>query len=253
MLFESHPKVITKYQPLFSYEFKNRITPQSSPEEFNQFLENLQASTSDFINMRGPYHQDENNQFPTTPKQNPTTLLFKNTHNHQLAETFLKLKPNIKLIYLLRHPCGAINSFINNPRECDSSLINTDEWLTGACKNNDNPNNYFGYNKWLELTEMFYNLRDKYPTNVYIVIYEDILNNPTQLKALFDWCGLDYHPQVQQFFDESHQKDCSSHTAVYKSKSVQDKWKTSLGNDIKNYIMQDLEKHLYLNGNWGEF
>lgn len=254
MLFECHPNVLTKYQPLFSHEFKDKISTHTTPQEFQDFINDVANSDNEFLNMKGNYHQDQNNTFPSVQKNNPSTLLIKNTHSHHLTETFIKLHPSIKIVYLIRHPCGVISSFLNNPRECRPEWKETDEWLTGRRKNNGSDHNYFGYNKWREITEMFYKLRTQYPRNIYIVVYEKLIDNHLfELNELFTWCGLDLHPNVITFFDESHTTTNESDTSVYKNKEVKDRWRTQLNTGIKNYIQSDIKTMTYLNGNWGEF
>lgn len=249
MIFEAHPQVRTKYQPLFSYEFKNQINETSTSDEFNQFIDQIFYSQNTFLNMQCAYHLDQNNRIPQHKKDEKKidTLLMKQTHYHYLMETFIKLRSDIKLVCLVRNPCAVINSTMTNPREYKPEWEGTDEWLTGQRKN-QSKGDYFGYNKWKEVLDIFIDLKNQYPNNVSIVQYEKLLDDPeNEITRLFQFVGLPMVPEIMKFFHESHslQYTNESTTSVYKDLDVKDKWQSTLDPKIIEYIKQDLSGTKY--------
>ena len=241
MLFNAHPNVQARYQPLFSYAFKNCITPDSTPEEFDQFTQSLLQSSDQFLNFQSRFHQD-NNDIPTFPKEEPTHLVMKNVHHHNLIETFIRLNPQTKIIALIRHPCAVINSYINNESECPKGWRETDEWLTGSRKN-IGPEYYFGYNKWKETLDIFFEIQQKYPDNIVLVRYDQLVKKPTDtVRLLFDFVGLSFHESVLDLIEQTTQSrsELTSAHSIYKAPSqVLDRWKLQLDPDIIQHILQD--------------
>ena len=245
-IFEAHPNVITKYQPLFCYDFKNCINKNSVKEDFDNFINCIMKSNNEFMNRSGVYHTGNSNHIPKFKKDDITTLVMKHVHSHHLIETFIKLCPNIKIIGLIRNPCATINSFVNNPREYDDTN-NPDEWLNGNNKNMSE-HDYFGYQKWKEVIDIFHNIQNKYPDNIYIVQYEKLVfNSKEEIPKLFAFANLIVTESVYQFINESHNSEyINDHcTSVYKDTSVTDKWKDKLDINIQNTIINDIKNTVY--------
>lgn len=246
-ILESHPNITTRYQPLFSYAFKNRINENSTSIELNNFIKELYDSEDEFVNMKSAYHKDINNKLPEYEKSDITSIAMKNVHHHYLIETFIKLCPNIKIIGLIRNPCGTINSIINNKHEYKEEWKGTNEWLTGERKN-ISKEYYFGYQKWKEVVDIFEEIKREYPNNIYIIQYENLIDNPNvELINLFEYLEIDVHVNIFNFVEESHNKNniTKSVTSVYKNKTVKDKWKNILNNEIIEYIENDIKNSKY--------
>ena len=50
-LFNAHPNIVYKFQPLFSYEFKNALDENSPKEEISLFFEKIATCKSDFLDQ----------------------------------------------------------------------------------------------------------------------------------------------------------------------------------------------------------
>ena len=51
--------------------------------------------------------------------------------------------------------------------------------------------NFFGFNKWLEVKEIFYKIKEKYPENIIIVNYEDLVKNTiVEIEKICKFCNL---------------------------------------------------------------
>ena len=84
-----------------------------------------------------------------------------------------------------------------------------------------------------------------------MVRYEDLVENPMrQTKMMFEFVGLNVDKQTQNFLTDCHKKHHSNEYAVFKNKSVKDKWKTQLNSDIRKEIYRDIKNtdlEIYLN------
>lgn len=247
-IFEAHPNITTKYQPLFSYDHKNCITVDSTEEDFNNFINDMLLNDNEFVNRRSGYHKDENNIIPEFDKNEITALVMKHVRYHNLIETFIKLHPGIKIIGLVRSPYGVVNSTVHNEREHPSDLVGKYEWLTGSYKNSTCEENYFGYQKWKEVVDIFESVLEKYPDNIRIVQYETIVKHPEiQLRELFKFIDVEFNDNVMDFVNESWKEELSndSTTSVFKTTNVIDKWKNQLDSEIIDYIRKDIKDTKY--------
>ena len=245
-IFESHPCIITKFQPLFCYEFKNIIHKNSTKNDFNNFIYNIYHSENDFLNMTSDFHKECKAKIPKFSKQTINTMLMKNVHHNHLIKTFIKLCPNIKIIGLVRNPCAVINSFIENKREYKKEWIGTNEWLTGHQKN-IGEEHFFGYNKWKEVIDIFESIKQSCPNNIIIVRFEDILDDPQkEITKLTSFIGICAHENMFNFIEKSHTgTGQTSNYSVIKNKSVKDKWKKTLNPHIIDYIKKDIKNTKY--------
>ena len=239
MVFEAHPAVRTRYQPFFSYDFKGELKHDMSQKEFADLVDRINRSDNDFISMKADYHQGD---FPVYPKGDLTHLLLKQTHYHNYMATLLTLEPTSKMICLLRHPCGTINSVLKTSRECKGDWRMTDEWMTGARKNDGKDENYFGYQKWIEFAHDALVLKKAFPDRVLIVMYEDFFGKCAKdtILKLFDFVALPLADTVWKFVEDSSTKHDTSSTGVHKNPSVVRAWKTELDPEIISYIQKDV-------------
>ena len=266
-IMESHPNIITRYQPLFSHAFKNYINKFSTKDNFNKFINDIYKSDDEFINSKSEFHIKNNiniSIIPACNKININTIVMKNVHHNNLIELFIKLCPEIKIIGLIRNPCAVINSLINNYNEYQREWLDTDEWLTGIHKNIDQYH-YWGYLKWKEIVDIFENIKHHYPNNIYLLQYETLVDNPLiELKKLFHFMDISFDNDVLDYIKKSRTidnindnindnidnnindiNDNISDYGLIKSTIVKDKWKIQLPNDIKNYIEQDIKNTKY--------
>ena len=159
----------------------------------------------------------------------PTFLVMKKARYHYLHIRFLNYFPNFKLLAIVRNPCAVLASWMSIPNEfpigCDSWL----EWRLGACKNQCKPENFFGFYKWRESTNIFIDLQSMFPDRVRVVRYEDLVENPINItKSLFSFVGLPFGEQTKRFLDESSKHHTENPYAVYKNKDEKKNGNTSL-------------------------
>lgn len=249
-IFNSHPQVVFRLQPLFSYAFKDYLTPNSTANDINCFFEKIAVSQDAFLNQQEAINKEIVPVFKKGKKL--THCCYKEVRYHYVLENLLNKVRDIKLILLIRNPLATIYSWYKAPKEFKTYLDWSfqDEWLDAPKKNLGRPEEFNGYNKWKETAILFLSLKEKYPENVYLLEYQDLLDNPIKItKQMFEFTGLTYESQTINFLNNSMNINHTDAYSVFKIKEKDDNWK-HLSKDIINYIVGDLkntelEKFLY--------
>lgn len=238
-IIDSSPRTAYRFQPLFSYAFKDAVGADSSKEDFRKFFEGIYTSTDAFLLQAD---KREEGLYPTFRKiENPEYLAFKTCRYQYLLDRMLRYSKNLKLLAVVRHPCAVINSWLRNPTEFPRDADPWAEWRTGACKNLGKTENFFGFYKWKEVTHLYLDLAEKYPQQVRIVQYENMVDAPiTMAQGIFDFLGLVFFEQTRSFVESCHSVHMESPYAVFKDKSVRDKWQFELDRYIAEEIIRDL-------------
>lgn len=240
-IFDSHPKVSYKYQPLFSYAYKDYIQPDSSKEVIDAFFQSIAFSTDAFINQI----DDKNNGIiPIFEKDEFVThVCYKEVRYHHVLLNLLKQSPDVKAVFLIRHPLAVLYSWYKAPKEfrAEKGWLFEDEWLKAEKKNENRPEEFNGYIKWKEANHIFLKLKAMFPERVRIVSYASLIENPqSTVKMLFDFVNLSYDGQTEEFLIKSttmHQQDAYS---VFKEKRTDNDWK-QLPKAMISYIYDDLK------------
>jgi hypothetical protein len=234
----SHPDVCFRFQPFFAYEFKGRVNEDSTPEDYDQLFLDMYNTESSFLTQADKRSTGDYPQFEK--RSNPHTLVFKENRYQSMLEPMLRRMPYLKGVGIVRHPCAVLNSWCKNPKEFPSGSEILREWRFGNCKNKGNED-YFGYYKWKEVAHMYLDLRDKYPDRFTLLRYEDAVYAPERtISELFNFLGMSYDEATQRFVRESTTVHEDSYYAVYKSKSVADKWRSELPPYIVDEVYADL-------------
>lgn len=241
-LFNSHPKVSYCYQPLFSYAFKGRLSIRSSSEEIDVFFNDLANTKDDFVN------QVEARNIGKLPvfnnKEKTQAVVYKEVRYHHLIEHLLNTTKDLKLIGLVRNPLAVINSWLNAPKEFRKDLgwQIDEEWRFAPKKNQNKIEEFNGYEKWKEVTSLFLSLKVKHPNQFKLVEYNDLLSDTESVvKDLFVFSNLEITKSTLDFIKQSKQKEVSDAYSVFKTRQVDDKWKTQLKTEIIDYINNDLK------------
>lgn len=157
----------------------------------------------------------------------------KNVHHHNLIEIFIKFYPSIKIIGLIREPCSVIYSQMNAKKE------KLKDWLNGIDKNQNKEENFFGFNKWLEVKEIFNKIKERYPENIIIVKYEDLVKNTIiEIKKICEFCNLEFHKNMKESIELMNSKNEEYDYSVFKKEDTIHKWKGKLDDKIVMYINQ---------------
>jgi hypothetical protein len=237
-IFNSHPEVRFRFQPLFSYEFKGSVNADSTAEEHMKFLDGLWGTESEFLTQADKVRSGDYPDFKHSGSE--TTLVFKENRYQSVIEPMLRRVPNAKVIGLVRNPCAVINSWKNNAKEFPPGSVLRDEWRFGECKNSG-PEDYFGYYKWKEVANLYLDLATQYPTQACVVRYEDIVHKRVErCEEMFKFIDLELDPQTTAFLEQSGGDHKGSYYSVYKDNAVTTKWR----DDLDPYIISEIEQDL---------
>ena len=234
-LFNSLENTKILFQPLFSYKFKNYINYNSTKEDFNNLLEQLYETNDDFCCMKSNLHINNNsNVLPKYNKTSISTIVMKHVTHNNLIEKYIELYPNIKIIGLIRNPKSVIYSQINAKKE------NLKDWLNGKDKN-ISEEFFFGFNKWLEVKKKYENIKQKYPDNIIIINYENLVNDTiNEMKKILNFCNLEFTKDIENCINLTKSKNDDNDYSVYKTEDTINKWK-DLNSDIIQYIDNNLK------------
>jgi hypothetical protein len=239
-IFNSNLNTAFRFQPLFSYELKDFLNERSSEEDIDLFMNKCLNAQSDFVLQK---NQKSRKVHPCFSKnKNITHLVLKHVRYHNLLTNLLEKKEDIKFVFIVRNPCGAINSWIKTPREFDPSW-DISEFLRGDLKNKGKKEEFNGYLKWKESASIFLKLNLKFPDRTIVTQYEDLCENRVaETKRLFDFCELNMDEQTLNFLNISKEKDINDPDTVFRNKNNYKKWKKELDLSIIDYIYKDLKE-----------
>ncbi len=247
-IFNSHPEVNFRYQPLFSYAFKDYLKVDSSNLVIDQFFLEINKSKDSFINQEEAV---DKGLIPAFSKaKEPQCICYKEVRYHHIIENMLQKNKTIKFVFLIRNPLAVIHSWSKAPKEFNSNWNLQDEWLDAPKKNLNKPEEFNGYNKWKETAINFLRLSELYPKQTCIVNYSDLLKNTEQeVTRIFNFCDLNLNKSTKYFLNISRMKNDDDAYSVFKSKIKDDKW-LELPENIIKYITEDvkgtnLERFLY--------
>ena len=141
-IFNSSPDVRFKFQPLFAYEFKNRVDVDSKGSDFQKLIYSMYEKESKFLCQSD---KQQSGDYPIFKKNNITPhLVFKENRYQYIIEPMMRNCLDMKLVGIIRNPNATINSWIKNPKEFPNGSNPLKEWRYGDCKNQGHED-FFGY------------------------------------------------------------------------------------------------------------
>lgn len=227
-LFNAHEAVAYRYQPLFSYEFKDWFGQHGVGEEsLAAFAQALLGAQSDFVL-----------QALRPPKRPPPThLVWKEVRYHQLMPALAQLAGLHKLVYIHRRALDAINSWYQAPKEFRAGQSIHAEYLDAPSKNTD-PCEFNGFAKWKESLALALAVKAAEPDKVVFVSYERLRADPlAQLGALFEATGLALTEQVRGFIAASTTQHEADAYSVFRSREAD----ITLPPDIAQHLREDAD------------
>lgn len=234
----SHPSVRFRFQPLFSYEFKGRVSEDSTTNEFRVFFSELGRPQQGFLRQDDKV---EVGDYPRTFENgSEPVLVFKENRYQSVFGPMLRRVPEFRLVGLVRNPCAVLNSWRANPKEFPAGADFSKEWRHATCKNRG-PEDCFGFYRWKEVANSYLDLQSQLPDRVKVVRYEDVVRDPeTQISKILNHCDLADAEEVKEFLRQSTLSHSSSYYSVFKHSSVADRWREELPTEIRDEIYADL-------------
>lgn len=237
-IFNSHPDVALRFQPLFSYGHKGALSENSSPEEIRGFFDEILHTTDPFALMKA----DMQSKYPEFRKSDsPTHIVFKETRYLHIIENMLVKCPEVRLISIVRNPMAVLASWVKAPREYKPEWDIHEEWRDAPGKNQGKPEEYYGFNKWKQFALDCLRFRECYSTQFLLVRYGDLNDNPAGMaRKIFSFCDLSFPPEVEAFIKESKSRHDADPYSVYRSEAGGQQWKTVLPEEIVSQIEKEL-------------
>ena len=230
-----------RFQPLFSYRFKNVISESSSIEDIAQFFSDLYAIKKDEFILQDKQKNRGVHPGDFMKSARPSVLVMKEVRYHYLIRTLLAKVDDIKFIGIVRHPCGVINSWLKTPREFNPRWDQLREWRIAQSKNQSRIEEYYGFEKWRELAMTFLELSLQYPKSFKLVRYEDVVADPlNSVSELFAFAELPLHAQTEQFIVSSQAREVEDPDTVFRSSDVAHRWKHELLPEIRDAILYEV-------------
>lgn len=242
-IIDSCPDVAYRFQPLFSYRFKNRVSVESKKNDIDTFFYELYQETGDeFLNQTDQRKKGLYPNFEKNPRK-CSVLAFKEVRYLYMVPIFLQKCPNMKIVGIIRNPYDVLESWINAPSEYKSEWKIEDEWRFAQSKNKFRPENYYGYYKWKEWIKLDEIVRKAYPNQYITISYEALENDAEGLsKNLFKFLDLPYTQQTKNFIVDSQNKTVENAYGVFRKKGEGRIRKCFIPENIKKEITQDLLK-----------
>jgi hypothetical protein len=238
-ILNSSPEVVYKFQPLFSYAFKNYLNVYSTKEEVKNFFDKLENTNDDFLDC---VYMRTKGFYPVFDKEEAKMLAFKEVRYLYLIPHLLEIIPNIKIIMVVRNCIDTLTSWINAPKEYKKEWDIYNEWYFAQSKNEYKPENYYGYAKWKEARMLFAEMKRIYPEKTIIVEYEKLFEDSLyETKRLYEFCELEMGKQTRNFIRDSQKNTIEDAYGVYREKEKEKKYKAYLPDSIINMINEDLE------------
>lgn len=240
-LFNSSPRTIYRYQPLFSYALKGYVDEKSGTDRFEEFFSRLCSIQDEFVDQ---ISARKTGVLPTFLKTNPTHVVYKEVRYHNVLRNMMLRLQSVKLVLLIRDPVSTLESWIRAPREFRSDLgweINQ-EWRDAPSKNQNRPEEFYGFTGWKRAAVMFLELQESFPENVRIVRYKDLVESTVEtITKLFEFCMLDLDSQTLSFIENSTSQSNTNPYSVYRDNTVCQAQNSLLGKNV----VREIENELY--------
>jgi len=239
-ILDSSSQVIYRHQPLFSYALKSFLDENSNANKIEEFFSELRNTRDDFIIQK---EGKINNIIPQFNKSIPTHIIYKEARYHHIIENMMRNDKKVKVVGIVRNPKSVLSSWVEAPKEFNKEKWDIfKEWDNAPSKNEGLKEEFYGYQKWKEVAELFLDLQDKYPNRFYLINYFQLLNNTEEeVGSLFNFLKLTLGVQTLEFLRHGQKVDLSEEAySVYRISQSDDKWKKSLPREIINTIDEDL-------------
>lgn len=239
-IFEASPKMVVRLSPNYSYLLKNKLSESSTANDWIGILSIALSSDDPFMTQNWKREQGELEWIEKDPKK-ACRLAIKDTRFHHIYLKGMELFPRAKCLYIVRHPCGHLNSW-KSSAEFPGDADFTTHWRTGACRKSDGPGEYWGFSDWKELTTQYLALERKDPDRFKVFQYEALVQEPLEIaKKLLGFIGLPMGENVASFLERSHASHNPSAFSVFRSPKVAERWHTEFPNEIAEEIYKDLQ------------
>lgn len=243
-IINSSPNIKYAFQPLFSYAFKGQLTNTSSVSEIETFYDQLKRNNDEFVCQTAARASSTK---PTFAKANITHIAYKEVRYHYVLANLLQQIPEQKVIGLVRHPLAVLSSWKAAPREFRTDLgwSFEQEWREAKLKNQDKPEEYFGFNKWKEVALLYKALEAQFPDQFKLVHYSNLLaDTMLESKSIFEFLDLEFSQQSSDFICSANSNEVADTYSVFRNKSPTDNIEPeNLSEEIMQAVLKECQDH----------
>ncbi len=238
-IFNSHPDVALRFQPLFSYGHKGSLSTHSSAEEIRTFFKDIFRTEDAFTLMKSEMQKN----YPVFKKSpQPTHTIFKETRYLHVVENILTQCSEVRIIGVVRNPLAVLASWVSAPREFNREWNIYSEWRNAPSKNQNRLEEFYGFEKWKEFASACLLFRRQFPHQFLLVRYDELNKRPFDTtKKLFNFSGLEICEQVEDFLIASKSRHDSDPYSVFRAKASDNLWKKALPNEIVKQVASELK------------
>lgn len=239
-IFNSHPDVVLRFQPLFSYGHKSGLSECSSASEIHKFFDEILCSQDAFALMTTEMQKN----YPSFRKSaSPTHIVFKETRYLHIIENLLTQCSDVRIIGIVRNPLAVMTSWISAPKEFNLLWDINNEWRGAPSKNLNRPEEYYGFDKWRESAEAFLRFGSQFPKQFLLVRYDELNKAPLDItQSIFNFCGLEVCDQVRDFLSVSKSRHDPDPYSVFRSKANDESWRGILPAEIVEQVVLELKQ-----------
>ncbi|MEM9843167.1 MAG: sulfotransferase [Pseudomonadota bacterium] len=278
-VFDHHPGVLAIHEPDLVYRFNDVITDQTVGEMAEKYFGRrpLRAMRKRPI-LRKPYRSaaahrlrntymygasmvsallpEEKRPFVQVPDftgtPGPSHLVVKTVTRQSFAPDFAQSNPDMKVIYVVRHPCGYVASQSKGmnsgkmtpvylpPRNELARLYSFDGRTADELHEEDFTELEIMAYRWSVLNDVVLRKIDGCE-NMRVVLYEDLCARPREaFSELLDWCGLDWAETCDAFIAKSLDQDGDAdgyHDLVRNPLTAATRWSTTLPEDDQQQVI----------------
>jgi len=239
-IFESSPQVLLRLSPNYSYPLKNMLDENSSKDDWITQLTAALDTNDPFMTQNWRRKKGELEWIDKDPTI-VSKLVIKDTRFHHLYLTGMKLFPEAKCLFVIRHPCGHLNSWRVSSEFPEGADFDSN-WRSGACRKHEGPGEYWGFDDWKALALEFLALENATPDRFKVFRYEDVVADPVEMtRILFQFAGIDYDDEVPSFLTRSHAIHDPNVFSIFRSPSVAGRWRVEFPKHIADEIYQELK------------
>lgn len=239
-ILNSSPEVRYKYQPLKSRSFSGRINDHSSVEDIYRFYKELYSFEDDYLDQN---FQKQEGAVPLIQEKVdfPPNMVVKMVRYHYLVPYLLKNIPEQKIIGIVRNPCAYLNSWRKASKEFLPEWDFDQEWYFAQSYNRFRSGEYYGFNRWKEVSKLFLEMEKLYPQRFYLIRYEDLVKNSRdRVQELFDFCGLNVGAETLGFLESSQSAIVENDYSVFRGQKDVLSWQKELNPGIIKRVELEL-------------
>lgn len=269
-VFDHHPSVLAIHEPDLVYRFGDVITDQTVSEMAEKYfarrplramrkrpilrkpyrsiaahhLRNSYMYGASMISSLLPKHRRRFVQVPDfTSSPGPSHIVVKTVTRQSFTPDIARANPEMKVIYVVRHPCGYVASQSKGmhsgkmtpvylpPREDLARLYSFDGRDTDDLREEDFTELEIMAYRWSVLNDIVLR-KVEGCENMQVILYENLCSNPRKVfSELLDWCGLDWAEECDAFIARSLDQDTDAegyHDLVRNPLTAATRWSTTL-------------------------